>query len=525
MGKGGCSNVSPIQLNAKKSPQDDKQIEITHEVLASKTSVKECWIAYKGDVYDVTRWLPMHPGGMRALMSASGQDATSVMQSLHAPNTLESYMKRVRKVGVLSEKTLEITNNSKSDENAKKEKSKLRSQAILKDFNELNDKLLRDGWFEATPLAYWAAIIRAFAFISIGIYLVLRSQDNTYEGSIIGGKTSLILGSCLIGLFFENIAFMGHDAGHGSITGNFQTDAWLGFIIGNLLTGIDIGWWKSTHYVHHSATNAIHDDPDIQHMPLLCFEERMTDNLWSTYHGRFMPLDALGKAIIPYQHWYFYPVMGIARFNLYIQSVLYLIETRPFYRERKTSEKVIDENTGQVKEKYGWPKPKMNFWMAQVISLSGFFYLWYCLLSRLDMKSAIICVLASHFTAGVLHVQILISHTAMNYCSNGAGSIKADGVPEGSDDAGYYEWQALSTMDVSCPPWMDWAHGGLNFQLEHHLFPRIPRWRLRSLIPLVDEIFQKYDIPVVRIPFIEANRAMLARMAEVGAEVVKLKYT
>ena len=44
-------------------------------------------------------------------------------------------------------------------------------------------------------------------------------------------------------------------------------------------------------------------------------------------------------------------------------------------------------------------------------------------------------------------------------------------------------------------------------------------------MPLVDEIFNKYDIPVVRVPFFEANCMMLARMAEVGAAIVKLKYS
>jgi len=525
MGKGGCANVGVVNLTPRKSVRDEKPREICPTVLATKNSIGECWIAYDGDVYDVTRWLPLHPGGIRAIMSAGGQDATSVIRSLHTPHTLKNYMKRVRKIGVLSEKSMQVPKNAEANELVQKRRSKLRSDAILKEFNALSDKLLKDGWYDATPSHYWAAILRAFLLLAIGVFLILNSQNETSNIYLIGGKVSLVLGSIMIGLFFENIAFMGHDAGHGSISGDIHIDAWLGFILGNFLTGIDIGWWKSTHYSHHAATNAIHDDPDIQHMPLLCFEERMTDNLWSAYHGKFMPLDAVAKLIIPYQHWYFYLVMGVARFNLYIQSVLYLIDTRPFLRKSQTVEKIIDEGTGQVKEKYGWPKPKFNFWMGQVISLCGFYYSMYCLISSLDKKSAIIFAAASHFTAGLLHVQILISHTAMNYCSTGAGSFEADGVPEGSDEAGYYEWQALSTMDVSCPPWMDWAHGGLNFQLEHHLFPRIPRWKLRSLMPLVDEIFNKYDIPVVRVPFIEANRMMLAQMAHVGAEIVKLKYS
>jgi len=524
MGKGGCEKtVDSVKLITRRSARDIKPREISPALLATKNSIHECWIAYEGDVYDVTRWLSLHPGGMRSIMSAGGQDATDVMRSLHAPTTLKDYVKRVRKIGILCDSAMEV-GNADADDLIKTRNSKLRNKAILKDFNDLCERLQKEGWYDAKPLQYWAAIIRAFLFVLIGIFLIIHSQNGTPFLYIFQGNFSLVIGSVLLGFFFVNIAFMGHDAGHGSISGDIHTDAWLGFILGNFLTGIDIGWWKSTHYTHHSATNAIHDDPDIQHMPLLCFEERMTDNLWSTYHGRFMPLDALAKAIIPYQHWYFYPVMGVARFNLYIQSFIYLIDTRPFLRSKLTAENIIDKETGQIKEKYGWPKPKMNFWTGQVISLFGFYYAWYCLFSCLDRRSAIACLLVSHFTAGLLHVQILISHTAMNYCAGGAGSFEADGVPDGHDESCYYEWQALSTMDVSCPPWMDWAHGGLNFQLEHHLFPRIPRWKLRDLIPLVDEIFDKYDIPVVRKPFFEANCMMLARMREVGRAIVKLKY-
>ena len=78
-------------------------------------------------------------------------------------------------------------------------------------------------------------------------------------------------------------------------------------------------------------------------------------------------------------------------------------------------------------------------------------------------------------------------------------------------------------MDVDCHPWMDWFHGGLQFQLEHHLFPRVPRWQLRKLCALTDSIFAKYDVPVVRIPFVEANIMVLNHMAKVGAKVAKMK--
>ena len=111
----------------------------------------------------------------------------------------------------------------------------------------------------------------------------------------------------------------------------------------------------------------------------------------------------------------------------------------------------------------------------------------------------------------------------MHYCEDGPGTTGAITAPNGNDEAGYHEWQALSTMDIDCPPWMDWFHGGLQFQLEHHIFPRVPRWNLRKLCALTDEIYAKHNVPVVRMPFFEANKVMLRHIAQVGANVTKTK--
>merc|ERR1712127_50988 len=182
-----------------------------------------------------------------------------------------------------------------------------------------------------------------------------------------------------------------------------------------------------------------------------------------------------------------------------------------------------DEKTGQVKEKYAWPRPSVTVWTASVTALVFFWYAMYTYLSHLNFSTAVLSFSVMHMVAGLLHVQILLSHVAMHYCADGHGTVGAISAPNGNDEAGFYEWQALSTMDVDCPAWMDWFHGGLQFQLEHHLFPRVPRWRLRQLIPLTDAIFSKYDIPVKRVPFIEANGMVLKHLKDIGTKVSKMK--
>jgi fatty acid desaturase/predicted heme/steroid binding protein len=565
MGKGGCTakdagtastrgsnrdNDCSTISNANANGNGNSNAKITASVLASKTTIKECWIAYEGNVYDVTHWLAKHPGGIRTIMTASGQDATSVMKSMHTPEVLMSQMKRLRKVGVLIPD--EPPRGQESEEQQQlfllQQAQKQRNDMITKDFHDLNQKLEEEGWYKAMPFHYWAAVLRVIILATVGVALILNSQSDK-TASTASYFLQLVLGSMMIGFFFQNIAFMGHDAGHGSISASFNTDLWMGLILGNLLTGIDVSWWKSTHYVHHSATNSVHDDPDIQHMPLLCFEERLADNPWSKYHGRFQPFDAVARICVPYQAWYFYPVMAVARINLYISSIIYLVQTCPYGRHTSNQEKapspaaqagLVNPATGKVMEKYAWPKPTWMLWLSGVATLAVFWTTMVRFLICLDVYSGVMCFTVMHFTAGILHVQILCSHVAMDYCTNGSGSIGANASfarGESTQDniateqtskggippyVGFFEWQALSTMDIACPSYMDWFHGGLQFQLEHHLFPRAPRWRLRKLMPLVDEIFQKYDIPVTRATFIQANVMMLAQMAHVGDKLGKM---
>jgi len=564
MGKGGCIPTaqavsSNIQKNANaKLDSSSSSVtlkRVTPTLLATKTTINECWIAYEGGVYDVTHWLPKHPGGIRSIMSAAGSDASSVIKSLHAPKTLETFIKRIRKVGIMvkeeeeeKETNVDGVDNvavaSAANKKTKQLKTQERSEAIHKDFQKLNQKLLDENWYEAQPLDYIFPIARVMLFLYVGVQMIFwadsatDSSDTVFPVGVLKGL-ALILGSMSLGMYLQNIAFLGHDAGHGSITGNFRSDLWFGMLVGNAFAGIDVSWWKSTHYVHHSATNSLHDDPDIQHMPILCFDERYSGNekWWSSYHGRYLPtLDpmGIGRVLMRYQHWYYYPVMAVARINLYIQSFLHLARTCPLFTSSSSlqttknatdnvaDKKVIDETTGQVKEQYAWPTPTPSIWIASVVTISVYWVLIYSFLSQLQISTAIVSFAVCHLTAGLLHVQILLSHVAMHYCEEGHGTHEAITAPNGNDAAGYYEWQALSTMDVDCPPWMDWFHGGLQFQLEHHLFPRLPRWKLRKLCRLTDEIFLKYQIPVVRIPFVEANKMVLLHLQKVG-EVVAAK--
>lgn len=74
-------------------------------------------------------------------------------------------------------------------------------------------------------------------------------------------------------------------------------------------------------------------------------------------------------------------------------------------------------------------------------------------------------------------------------------------------------------MDVDCPEWFDWFHGGLQFQVVHHLFPRVPRHNLRKVQSLVKVFCQDTKIEYKIHGFVEGNGVVLGRLKEVGQQV------
>ncbi|KAF4664580.1 hypothetical protein FOL47_005067 [Perkinsus chesapeaki] len=61
--------------------------------VAKHTSEDDCWVIINGKVYDVTKWLPLHPGGVAAIMAYAGKDATEQFNMIHPEGTLENHGK------------------------------------------------------------------------------------------------------------------------------------------------------------------------------------------------------------------------------------------------------------------------------------------------------------------------------------------------------------------------------------------------------------------------------------------------
>ncbi|KAF2853903.1 fatty acid desaturas-like protein [Plenodomus tracheiphilus IPT5] len=342
---------------------------------------------------------------------------------------------------------------------------------IVKKYRELQGRIKSEGLYDCNFTSYGIEFLRYGLFLCAFLYL-LRS------GWYI---TSAVPLAC----FWHQLTFTVHDAGHMGITHDFTTDTTIAMFIASFCGGLSACWWKYSHNIHHLVTNHPEHDPDIQYIPFFAITHRFLESLTTTYYEWVMEYDALAKVLVRIQHYTYYPIMLFARFNLYRLSWVFLLSGKG-------------------------PKKGLAWW-HRYFELLGImvFCTWYgygvVYKSIPDNWSRFWFVLLAHALTSPLHVQITLSHFAM--------STTDMGIHES-----FPQKMLRTTMDVDCPQWLDFFHGGLQFQAIHHLYPRIPRHNLRKTQKLVQEFCNEVDIPYALYGFVDGNKQVIGRLADVARQ-------
>ncbi|EPE03681.1 fatty acid desaturase [Ophiostoma piceae UAMH 11346] len=348
-------------------------------------------------------------------------------------------------------------------------------QNIIHKYRELNQRIKAAGLYDCNYTAYaWEVARYTLLFVLMLVFLRMRWHA--------------LSGLCL-GVFWHQLVFTAHDAGHMGITHSFHADTVIGIIIADFLGGLSICWWKDNHNVHHIVTNSPEHDPDIEHMPFFAVSHRLLGSLRSTYYDKIMEYDAAAKIFLSVQHYTYYLILCFGRFNLYRLSWIY-----------------IAMGLGPRKGPARWHR-----WLEAVGQV--FFWTWFgygVLYRGIDTnRGRFIFVMVSHVATMPLHVQITLSHFAMS---------TADLGPHES----FPQRMLRTTMDVDCPQWLDFFHGGLQFQAIHHLYPRIPRHNLRKTQKLVQEFCNDVGIPYALYGFLDGNKEVIGRLADVSKQATIL---
>jgi fatty acid desaturase len=266
------------------------------------------------------------------------------------------------------------------------------------------------------------------------------------------------------------MSFVAHDAGHSQIAACRDRSRLIQFIHGNLLLGMSQEWWNDKHNRHHANPNHVDKDPDVA-ADVLVFAQHQTA-------GR----TGLRGWLIRHQAWLFFPLTtleGIALKVYGFQAVFSRKSDRVPTRRRVTEGLLL---------------------LAHVVGYAAL------LLTTLTLAQAIVFALINQMVLGL--------HLGMAFAPNHKGMEMPDA--ETSEGWGHLRRQVLTSRNVRGGVFTDWFLGGLNYQIEHHLFPSMPRPHLRLAQPLVRAHCLSLGVPYTETGLFESYRQALGHLHEVG---------
>jgi linoleoyl-CoA desaturase len=249
-----------------------------------------------------------------------------------------------------------------------------------------------------------------------------------------------------------------HDANHGAYSGNKIVN-WIMAHVLNIMGGSTINWKLQHNILHHTYTNITHLDDDIASKPAL----------------RLSPHTSRTKAH-KYQWWH--------AFLLYGLTTLYWVTAKDFVQFVKYR-----------REKVNTASEAGNRWILAkllIVKLAYFaiFFVMPVWIFHIPFMQVLTGFLLMHFISGViLTVVFQLAHSlegTSHPLPNDKGIVAND----------WAIHQMNTTMNFSPRnKWLSWYVGGLNFQVEHHLFPRIAHVHYPAIAPIVQAVALEFGVP------------------------------
>ncbi|RLK25471.1 fatty acid desaturase [Micromonospora sp. M71_S20] len=271
--------------------------------------------------------------------------------------------------------------------------------------------------------------------------------------------------AAVLAVVFAQAGFIGHDAGHRQVFRTRRANDLVGLVHGNLLIGLSYGWWVGKHNRHHAHPNTEGHDPDIVVRPL------------SFTRGQAREQRGPGALVVRHQAYLFFPLLLLEGLHLHANSVKALVGPSRI-RQRPVEAALLAVHT-------------VGYLGAVILVLSP--------------AQAVAFILVNQGLLGLY----LGSAFAPNH--KGMPILAAD------DRLDYLRRQVLTSRNVRGNWFIDALLGGLNYQIEHHLFPSMPRPNLRRARPLVRQFCADHEIPYHETSLTRSWRQVLGHLHAVGS--------
>jgi fatty acid desaturase len=324
---------------------------------------------------------------------------------------------------------------------------------MTQDYSALARVVRESGLLRRRYGYYWTAfVLTVAAWCSVWVAVVLVG-DSWWQLAV----------AAWLGIVQAQLAFLGHDSAHRQVFRSRAWNDWTARILANVFVGLSHAWWTVKHDAHHLAPNQEGQDPDVA-PGVIAF----TPAVMATRHG-------WRGWLARRQGWLFLPLLTLEGLNLHVASVRRVLGRSPVpYRGVEAT----------------------------------------LLLTRLGLYVVLLAVLLPPgVAAAFLGVQLAVFGVVLggSFAPNHKGMPI---VPAGAE-VDFLRRQVLMSRNIRGGWWIDFLMGGLNRQVEHHLFPSMPRPNLRRVQPIVRAYCAQLGVPYTEVGFFTSYRIVVRYLNDV----------
>mmetsp|Transcript_43983 Transcript_43983/g.71559 ORF Transcript_43983/g.71559 Transcript_43983/m.71559 type:complete len:449 (+) Transcript_43983:188-1534(+) len=343
----------------------------------------------------------------------------------------------------------------------------LQPPEVIREFRALRASLQKQRMFESSKLYYAYKILSNLSIVGMGIYLIWSSSFLPIQ----------LLGAFLIAVFFQQSGWLAHDFLHHQVFHSRFLNNCVGLFLGNFCQGFSVHWWKLKHNTHHAVPNIIDHDPDIDTLPFLAWSRKLLCRLQNP----------LSRFLVRNQVFLYVPLLSFARVLWATESFVaswyeLFVPPKEYHIGYRIAEAVL------VTLHWAWFITALSI----LGPLKGFLFGWF------------ITAIAGLFLASVF----VISHNGMEILD---------------EQLDFVHTQMYTTRDVTPNLFNNWFTGGLNYQIEHHLFPTMPRHNFRRARKQIKAFCDKHKIPFLECGFIEGSLELFRHLHDVSDGLQELK--
>jgi len=316
-------------------------------------------------------------------------------------------------------------------------------------------RLIKDaGLLERRKLYYWARIV-------VNILLIAAAGVAL---SLFHNSWRVLLVAVFFAIVSTQLAFTGHEAGHRQMFKGRRANEIAGYLHGNLMIGLSYDWWVDKHNRHHRNPNQAELDPDIGTGAFVFSHEE------AAKRGR------VGKFAARWQAFFFFPLLALESLNLQVASIRAVAKTGA--RNRGVEASLL------------------------FVHVAG--YLTLLLLTMSPLKALAFLVVHQALFGIYLGCSFAPNHKGMKMLSK-------------DEEMDFLRRQVLTSRNVTGGVPVGMLLGGLNWQIEHHLFPSMPRPNLRRAVPIVREFCEEHGLPYAEANLYRSYQLAMGHLHDVGA--------